>query len=108
MFADTPPLEALKLLISELATYDDINEEGTVAKINDVATAFFEARATIKLCVELPEEVKDENEDEVGLLSKSLYGTMDAAANFQSVVKTVMTKVGFRQILQNPCTCPQR
>ena len=104
LFAATPPLEALKLLISELATYDDMNEEKKVVMINDVARAFFKAPATRKLCVELPEELKDAKRDEVGLLNKSLYGTRDAAANFQSLVKTVMTQCGFRQSHQNPCT----
>ena len=64
--------------------------------INDVARAFFEAPATRKVCVELPEEDIMPNErDMVGLLGKSLYGTRDAAINFQKEVRKVMANSGF-------------
>ena len=54
--------------------------------INDVSRAFFEAAATRAIAVELPEEAlteEEKNQDLVGILLKSLYGTRDAAANFQ-------------------------
>ena len=42
LFAATPPLEAMRMLISEAATIDeDTIKEGKVTKINDVARAFF-------------------------------------------------------------------
>ena len=85
VFAATPPLEALRLLVSEVATVDEETGE-TVMMINDVARAFFEAPATRELCLEIPDESKDDNarkEDSVALLQKSVYGTRDAAANFQ-------------------------
>ena len=63
--------------------------------INDVAGAFFKALASRKLCVELPEAVEEEITHEVGLLNKSLYGTRDAAAISQSLVKTVRANAGF-------------
>ena len=40
----------------------------------------------------------------MGLLVKSLYGTRDAAANFQDEVKTFMKGIGFRQGRYNTCT----
>ena len=99
LFAATPPLEALRLLVSEAATID-YNKEGKCKKkvimINDVARAFFEAEATRQICIELPEEDKLPNErDQVGLLLKSLYGTRDAAMNFQREVRKVMSNCGF-------------
>ena len=54
--------------------------------INDVARAFLEADMKRYLCVELPEE--GAMGDEVGMLMKFLYGTRDASANFQALVKT--------------------
>ena len=103
LFASTPPLEALRLLISDAATgFDD-----KVIMINDVARAFFEAPMRRLLCVELPEEDKtaeDIEGDHVGLLQMSLYGTRDAAANFQEEVRKFMSKCGFVQGKYNTST----
>ncbi len=40
----------------------------------------------------------------VGKLRMSLYGTRDAAANFQDEVRGFMVSMGFRQGKYNPCT----
>ena len=87
------------MIVSEAATLG-WNKAGRPAEkvimINDVARAFFEAPATRKVCVELPEEDVMPNErDMVGLLGKSLYGTRDAAINFQKEVRKVMAGNGF-------------
>ena len=71
--------------------------------INDVARAYFEAPVRRKVCIELPEEEGAES-DEVGLLQMSLYGTRDAAANFQAEVRKVMTAAGFWVSRYNPST----
>ncbi len=113
LFAATPPLEALRLLVSEAATVDqDHQEEGArgekVMMVNDIARAFFEAPMKRDLCVELPDEVKlelaEDGEDYVGLLRMSLYGTRDAAANFQTEVRSFMAKIGFVVGRYNVCT----
>ena len=108
MFAATPPLEALRLLISEAATESTRRKNGRkVIMINDVARAFFEAKATRDICVELPDEDKDENdvkEDKVALLLRSLYGTRDAALNFQKEVKAFMKTAGFESGRYNVST----
>ena len=50
--------------------------------INDVARAFFEAKAIRKICVELPEQCAESlGGRNVALLNRSLYGTRDAAMN---------------------------
>ena len=106
VFAATPPLEALRLLLSEAATIEETGEE-RVMMINDVARAFFEAPARRKICVEMPDEAKtqeDWDEDNVALLQKSLYGTRDAAANFQAEVRHVMKGLGFKVGRYNPST----
>ena len=106
LFAATPPLEALRLLISEAATIrNGAKENQKVVMINDVARAFFEAPVRRTVCVELPTEAKGQyegEEDVVGLLQMSLYGTRDAAANFQEEVKKTMTKLGFVQSRYSP------
>ena len=93
LFAATPPLEALKMLIGEAATIEDEHEK--VVMINDVSRAFFEAPARREVCIELPDEefeIPQDGNDYVGYLEKSLYGTRDAAANFQQEIKMVMEK----------------
>lgn len=65
---------------------------------NDVARAFFEAPVRRPICVELPREAVEG----VGRLRMSLYGTRDAAANFQEEVKKFMVAMGFRRSVYNP------
>ncbi len=101
-------MEALRTLVSEAAT---VSEDGTmleekVITINDVARAFFEAKATKKVCIELPDEDKtaeDVRKDNVGLLQMSLYGTRDAATNWQEEVAKDMLSWGFARGRYNPC-----
>ena len=103
LFAATPPLEALRLLVSDAATTDV--HEPKVIMLNDVARAFFEAPMKRTVCVELPQEALQEGEqddDLVGLLQLSLYGTRDAAANFQAEVRKFMLNQGFAQSLYSP------
>ena len=57
IFAGTPPLEALRYIVHEAATVDERKgKHNKVIMINDVARAFFEAKATRVICVELPSE----------------------------------------------------
>ena len=57
LFAGTPPLEALRFLVHEAATVEGEEEEQEkVIMANDVARAFFEAKAIRKLCVDFPAE----------------------------------------------------
>ena len=60
----------------------------------NMSKAFFEAPMRRMLCVEPPPEAleeKETNEEYVGLLKRSLYGTRDAAANFQKEIKKLRT-----------------
>ena len=59
------------------------------------------------VCVELPAEAKspeDIENDMVGSLVMSLYGTRDAAANFQEEVRKFMVGIGFRRGRYNVST----
>ena len=104
LFASTPPLEALKLIISDAATSSKEEQYEKIIMVNDVARAFFEAPATRQIAVELPPEDTEDGEDMVGLLLQSLYGTRDAARNFQNEVKKFLTGVGFEQGRYNTST----
>ena len=54
LFAATPPLEALRVLVSEAATVEKGGRK--VMVINDVSRAFIEAPVKRNICVELPEK----------------------------------------------------
>ena len=47
LFAGTPPLEALRSLVSEAATIGEVEK---IILVNDDAVAFFEAKTTRKVC----------------------------------------------------------
>ena len=89
LFAATPPLEALRLLLSWAATGTVVvpsHDDGIPKSIMiaDVSRAFFEAPARRDICMELPPEALQEGEspqDIVGKLLASLYGARDASAN---------------------------
>ena len=99
LFASMPPLEALRYLISDAATINDISDvHSKVVMVNDVSRAFFEAPVKKLVCVEIPPDMKseeDEAEDMVGLLQMSMHGTRDASANFQAEVTRFMQSRGF-------------
>ena len=103
LFAGTPPLEAMRYILHIAAT----GRGGrAIVMINDVARAFFEAAAKRMVYIELPVEDLRENErgqDLVGVLNMSLYGTRDAAKNWQDEVARMMKIWGFRQGQYNPC-----
>ena len=103
LFAATPPLEAVRLLLSDVATVRKTQPvQERVVMLNDVARAFFEAPVQRLVCVELPPEARVDGEDCVGFLQKSLYGTRDAAANFQAEVRSFMLRFGFKQSPYSP------
>ena len=101
LFAATPPMEALRFLVHEGATVRSNEELGSkVIMINDVARAFFEAPAMRNICIEIPKEDlsgADRRHDKVGHLRMSLYGTRDAAMNWQDDVAKEMHKLGFKR-----------
>ena len=61
LFAATPPLEAMKLLLSMVTS----GNKGEVVMISDASRAFFHARATRDLYVQIPEEDKKPGEEQL-------------------------------------------
>ena len=103
MFAATPPLEALRVLVSWLATSQVGQQHRKRMLICDVSRAFFYAPVEKALFVELPDEDKEEGKDEVAELQYSLYGTRDAAANWHKAYSQHLKDIGFEQGDSNPC-----
>ena len=96
-------MEALRFLVHEAATVEGEEEQEKVIMVNDVTTAFFEAKAIRKLCVELPAECAEScGGRNVGMLRQSLYGTRDAAMNWQEEVAREMRGWGFNRGQCNP------
>ena len=93
-FAATPPLEALRVVVSRAAIHG--NEHYGVM-INDVARAYFNAKIDRLLCCELPEEDEVEGEDLVGRLELCLYGIRDAARGWQECLAEHLVQLGFRR-----------
>ena len=69
LYASTPPLEALRWLLSHAATVDQKTKkyEEKVILIADVSRAFFEAPMHRKVAVELPSEALTEEEKPMDL-----------------------------------------
>ena len=86
LFAATPPLEALKMLMSMAMTegvgYERGKEtEGMKLEFIDIKRAFFHAEARRNVYVELPEE--DMVPGRCGKLNNSMYGTRDASQTWE-------------------------
>jgi hypothetical protein len=67
-------------MVSEAATVEEGEIGDNTMVIADASRAFFEAKATRDVCVELVDEDKtedDRKQDRVGWLRLSMYGTRD-------------------------------
>ena len=65
--------------------------------VNDVSRAYFYAPATRNLFIELPREDDEAQEGEVGRLNVCLYGTRDAAKEWQKTLSRHLERIGFMQ-----------
>ena len=72
--------------------------------INDVSRAYFSAPARRQVFVELCAEDADTDEDLVGELNYSMYGTRDAAQNWGEECASTMKSIGSEQGTASPCT----
>lgn len=105
-YAPTPPLEALRYIISDAATLrkheNKVNRAKRQLMINDVARAYFYAPCTRDVYIELPPE-DDAGPHVIGKLNLSLYGTRDAAANWQETLAGHLVGLGFVRSKAYPC-----
>ena len=101
LYASTPPLEALKIVLSEIATGE---REGKVLAFVDVRRAYFYTPARRKVFVELPpEDYQPGDEHMCGLLRYSLYGTRDAAQNWEEELASTLSGLGLTRGSACPC-----
>ena len=101
LFASTPPLEALRLIVSRAATVDSEGKKKELM-INDVSRAYFYAKSTRTLYVEIPPEDPRAHPDYLGRLRLCLYGTRDAALNWQETLSEHLIQNGFTRGVGHP------
>ena len=106
IFAATPPLEAQKLLFA-MAVTEGVGykagerEHGMKLAFIDVKRAYFYAKAKKNIFVKLPEE--DAEPGMCGRLLKSMYGTRDAASNWEDCYMDFSNDIGFVSGVASPC-----
>ena len=100
LFAATPPLAVLKLLLSTLTS----GNKGECLMVADVKRAYFHARSKRPTYVQLPpEDVGPGEEGMCGRLNFSMYGTRDAAANWSDEYTQRLVEMGFKTGKASPC-----
>ena len=103
MFAATPPVEALRMIVSWAASWSKSDKEDRAVMACDISRAFFHAEAGPDMYVELSEEDQVPGQDLVGRLRLALYGTREAAAAWQKEVSKHLKQIGFQKGTFNPC-----
>ena len=94
-FAATPPLEALRVLISLAAS-----SPGFYLDFLDVRKAHLNGIAKRRVVIKVPPEAGGG----FGLLTRTLYGTRDAASAWNSCIQEVLVnELGFTRGLTSPC-----
>ena len=108
IFAATLVLEAVKAMISLLASSRHGKTPTQRVMVMDVKRAFLHAPVTRDVFVELPWEAKRNDEcDIVGKLCKAMYGTRDAPLSWQRHLSQVLAEIGFEKGVSQPCVLRQ-
>ena len=113
IFAPTPPLEALRSILSLAATdfpdqpkhiRNGSSEWRTQISAVDISRAYFNAATdeSKPTYVNLPSEDPD-HRDKCGLLKKHMYGTRAAADGWQQEYSGFLRSIGFSQGQACPC-----
>ena len=103
LYAATPPLEALRMVLSDAATW--VKGKGKARKhvmVNDVRRAYFYAKASRDIYIEIPSEDPEAGPNVLGKLELSLYGTRDAAKNWQDTLSAQLVSIGFARGVGHP------
>ena len=101
LFAATPPLEALKVILAMTASAN----KGEVIMVNDISRAFFHAKVERDVYIQLLDEDKKAGEENMcGKSRLSMYGTRDAAQNWYKEYSQQLIQMGFIQGTAFPCT----
>ena len=101
LYASTPPLEALRMIVSEAATVTGEVENREIM-VNDVRRAYFYAKIERDVYIELPPEDPEYGTGKVGKLKLCLYGTRDAAKGWQETLSAHLVSLGFTRGVGHP------
>ena len=97
IFAATPSLEAVKLLLSMTASSNGGRAPTRRVMVLDIKRAFLYADIREEVYIELPEEAKSvEDGDVIGVLRKAMYGTREAPLCWQQHITRYLTQLGFQ------------
>ena len=99
IFAATPPLEVLRLMLSILASTRP-KKKWKLDSI-DIRRAYFHAQAKRTIYVKLPKE--DGQDGMCGKLVKAMYGTRDAASDWEQAYTDFMVENKFEVGCITPC-----
>ena len=102
LYAATPPLEALRIIISHAATFPDEGPE-RVIMINDVRRAYLYAKMTRDVFIELPKEDPKYGTGLLGKLKLCFYGTRDATKGWQETSSAHLEGIGLTGGKGHPC-----
>jgi hypothetical protein len=100
-FAATPPLEALRMLLSHAATGRRSSKGGRKILVVDARKAHLHAPAERLVYVDLPPEAK--RPGMCARLRRCLYGTRDAPARWEAFLAGELEKMGFHRGKASPC-----
>ena len=104
LYASTPPLEALNVVLSQVATG---KRGGKVVAQADERRAYFDAPSRRRVFVELPPEDYQAGDAHMcGLLQYSLYGTRDAAQNWEEEIASTLSDLKLTRRIAYPCVWP--
>ena len=120
IFAPTPPLESLRMILKMATTdfgngwkvcRDPDSEQRTQVLMVDISRAYFNAKTNDNdpIYVQLPPEAGCESE-QCGLLRRHMYGTRRAAEGWQDEYSATLVSSGFLQGKASACVFmhPQR
>ena len=100
LFAGTPSLGAMRLLVSRIASG---RSDGMLLMTADVKTAFLYAPMKRDLLIELPpEDPRAGSGEYVGYLKKAMYGTRDAPQQWNEFLSSVLIDHGFKESVLMP------
>ena len=100
-FAAMPPLEALRMLVSGVASGRNHGRKGNKILVVDARKAHLHATPVRDVFVELPPEIR--RPGFCGRLMRFLYGTRDAPARWEAFLAAELKKHGFTQGVASPC-----
>ena len=90
-YVATPPLEAIREIVSDVVGHGG----DKVLLVVDVRRAYLYAPAAKEMYVELPPEDSHDGRRMCGRLNISLYGTRDAAHNWETELRSTLKTFGF-------------